>query len=249
MSKLTERIKRASKVEPAPLGFAPAARKAPASTLLVAVRLAANEAGKIADAADKGAAVVIVEGSAAKLREAKATGDAIIGLKLENPDRKEAAAAREAGADFLLIDEETIADTLLDEKLGFVMSVSRDLEDSRLRLLGELSLEALVISAPEPPITVARVLDLRRVAGLARAPLLVEVDPAVDASTLQILRESGATGVIVPAAALAKLPELIERIAALPVRGKRKEEHSEALVPASAQTGGHDDDDDDDYDD
>jgi hypothetical protein len=223
MSKLTERIRRASKVEPAPLGFAPAARK--------------------------GAAVVIIEGSAAKLRESKGTGDAIIGLKLEKPDRKEAAAAREAGADFLLIDEDTIAEALLDEKLGFVMSVSRDLEDTRLRLLGELSLEALVISAPEPPITVARVLDLRRVAGLARAPLLVEIDPSADASLLQILRESGATGVIVSSAAISKLPELIERIATLPIRGKRKEDHAEALVPASAQTGGHDDDDDDDYDD
>lgn len=248
MSKLTDRIRRASRVEPAPLGFAPAARKAPASTLLVAVRLAANEAGKFGDAANKGAAIIILEGSAAKLRETKATGDVIIGLKLEKPDRKEAAAAREAGADFLLIEESTLAETLLDEKLGFVMSVSRDLEDNRLRLLGDLNLDALVVAAPEPPVTVARVLDLRRVAGLARAPLLVEIEPDIDASTLQILRESGATGVVVGAAGIGKLSELIERIATLPIRGRRKEEHTDALVPASAQSGGHDDDDDDDDD-
>jgi hypothetical protein len=130
------------------------------------------------------------------------------------------------------------------------MSVSSGLEDTRLRLLGDLNLDALLIAAPEPPVTVARVMDLRRVAGLGHAPLLVEVQPDADASTLQILRESGATGVVVGAAAIAKLPDLIERIAALPIRGKRKEEHAEALVPASAQSGGHDEDeDDDDYDD
>lgn len=247
MSKLTDRIRRASRVEPAPLGFAPAARKVPASTMVVAIRLAANEAGKIGDAANKGATVVILDGSAEKLREAKATGDAIIGLKLEKPDRKEAAAAREAGADFLLIDEATLAETLLDDKIGFVMSVSSDLEDTRLRLLSDLNLDALLVAAPEPPVTVARVLDLRRVAGLGHAPLLVEVQPDIDASTLQILRESGATGVVIPAAGIAKLPELLERIASLPVRGRRKEEHADALVPA--QSHGHDDDYDDDDDD
>jgi hypothetical protein len=250
MSKLSERIKRASKVEPAPLGFAPAARKAPASTMFVAVRLAANEIGKIGEAADKGAAVVILDGGAAKLREATTTGDAIIGIKLDKPDRKEAAAAREAGADFLLIDDGTLAETLLDDKLGFVMSAATDLDDTRVRLLGELSLEALLVAAPKPPLTVTSVLDLRRLAGMAHAPLLVEVDAGIDASTLQVLRESGAAGVVVSASDISKIAGLNELIAGLPVRGKRKDDKTEALVPASAQSGGHDDDDDeDDYDD
>ncbi len=244
MSKLTDRIRRASKVEPAPLGFAAAAAKAPSPTLLVVVRLGEADAGKIADAASKGADVVILEGSAEKLRNAKATGDAIIGLKLDNPTRAEAAAAREAGADFLLIEEDTAAETLLDEKLGFVIAASRDLEDTRLRLLGDLVLDAILITAPEPPLTVGRVMDLRRVAGLAHAPLLVEAAVDIDASALQIMRESGAAGIVLPASAISKLAALKERITTLPVRGKRKEEHSEAIIPA--QTHGHDDDDDDD---
>jgi hypothetical protein len=248
MSKLTDRIRRAGKAEPAPFGFATGAAVArtTSATILVVVRLPGNDAGKIADAASKGADVVILEGGAAKLRDAKSTGDVIIGVKLDKPGRKEAAAAREAGADFLLIDEATAADTLLDEKLGFVISASIAFEDTRLRLLGDLALDAILVEAPSPPLTVGSVLDLRRIAGLGRAPLLVEASPDIDASSLQVIRDSGAAGVVISDAG--KLGQLRETLTSLPLRGRpREEEHREALVPASAQTGGHDDDDD--YDD
>lgn len=244
MSKLSDRIRRASKAEPAPFGFAAAARRAQAPSLLTVVRLSAGEAGKVADAAKAGADAVIVAGDAAKLKDA--SNDVILGVAPDRADRKAAVTLRDAGADFLVLGPDAPAEAMLDEKLGFVLELLSELDDTRLRLLTDLNLDAIIVAKPETPLTLARLLELRRVIALARAPLLIGADPDWDAGVLQVLRESGAAGVVVGAGAISKLGELRERIAALPLRGKRREEHAEALVPAQAQAGhDHDDFDDD----
>ena len=248
MSKLADRIKKAARVEPAPLGFAAAARTE-APSMLVLARLG-DDTGKIKEALDKGADGVVLEADAGKLRGAKAPDGALIGATTEKLDRKEASALREAGADFVIVTESTPADALLDEKLGFVMALSPEIEDSRLRLIGDLNLDAIIVAAPSGALDVARLLDLRRIVALGRAPLFVEVDAGVDATALNVLRDSGAAGIVVPASAIGKLGELRERIASLPARGKRRDERrddaTQPLVPASVTAGG---DEDDDYDD
>ncbi len=243
MSKLGDRIRRSGKVEPAPLGFAPASRTASVSMLVVAD--VGNDAGKIADAVKKGADVVTWEGDAAALRKAKLPDGLILGVKASGAGREEAAALREAGADFLIVDTDSRGEALLDEKLGFVMSIddSSQLEDNRLRLMGELSLDALLIDSPGAPLSVSDVMELRRLAALTRVPLLVRLDPAIDAGALQLLRESGAIGVVADSAG--KLTDLRKTVESLPDRGRKRDDKSDALVPASTSAGSHDHDDDD----
>jgi hypothetical protein len=248
MSKLAERIKKAARVEPAPLGFATAAR-AEAPTMLLLVQLG-GDLGKTKEALDKGADGVILQADAGKLRGAKTAEGALIGIGADGLGRKEASALREAGADFVVVTESTPADALLDEKLGFVMALSPAIEDTRLRLIGDLSLDAIVVAAPSGTLDVAGLLDLRRLVALGRAPLFIEADPAIDATTLNVLRDSGAAGIILPASAIAKLGDVRERIASLPPRGKRRDERrddsAQPLVPASVTGGGDEDDDFDD---
>jgi hypothetical protein len=247
MSKLGDRIRKASRLEPAPMGFAAAAAQAAAPSMLVVVRLG-SDAGKTADAIAKGADVVLVDADAGKLRGAKLPDGAIVGVAAGGVGLQDAAALREAGADFLVIDGGSRGEALLDEKLGFVMSVSADEEDTKLRLLGELSLEALLVKEVETPVSVAGMLSLRRIASFVRAPLFVEIDAKADAGLLHLLRDAGAIGVVVPASDIGKLGELREKIAGIRVRGRKREEpHAEPLVPAQAMTGDHDEDDD--YDD
>jgi hypothetical protein len=247
MSKLGDRIRKTGKTEPAPLGFATAAAKAAAASMFIVVD-AGDEAAKIADAAKKGADAVIWEGNAAALRKARLPEGVILGVRVKDAGREEAAALREAGADFLVIDHGTRGEALLDEKLGFVMVIEEPakLEDSALRLVGELSLDALLVAPPKAPFSVADVLALRRIASLARAPMFATVDPAMDAGTLQLLRESGVIALQVAAADAGGIADLKNMIASLPERGRKREDKSEALVPAQAMAGGHDDDDDDD---
>lgn len=244
MSKLSDRIKRAARSEPASFGFTAAASRAKAPSLLTIVRLASGEAGKAGDAAKAGADAVIVSGDAGKLKDA---GQAVLGAAPDKTDRKTVAALRDAGADFVVISRDAMAEGLLEERVGFVLELREDVEDTQLRLLGELSLDAIIVPAPKSPVTVDGLLGLRRTAALGRAPLLVEDDGSADASYLQMLRDSGVAGVVLGASAIAKLGDVRGRIEALPPRGKRREQDREApLVPAQAHAGHEHDDDYDD---
>ena len=52
-------------------------------------------------------------------------------------------------ADFVVLDgESAMADTLLEEGLGFVLLVGSEADDTRLRLLSDLNLDALVLPPP-----------------------------------------------------------------------------------------------------
>jgi len=126
------------------------------------------------------------------------------------------------------------------------MALDDDLNDTHLRLVGDLGLDALVIAATDVPLTIERLLTVRRLSSLARTPLLANAKPDIDSKSLELLRDSGVAGVVLDDAG--KLAALKKRIAALPPRGRRKETHTDALIPAQATTP-HDHDEDDDYDD
>ncbi len=250
MSKLADRIRKTSHTEPAPLGFAPIAAAKAAPTMLTLVWLSANEAGKASEAAAKGADGVIVDGiDPKKLKEQGGKADGIVvGVRPPKAARDIVASLKQAGADFAVVEaDSSMADALLEENMGYVLSAKTPLDDTRLRLLAELGLDALIVEAPPPPVTMERMLDLRRIASLSRTPLLAEIAPDADASLLQVLRDSGVTGVVIDASGIGKLQALRERIASLPARGRRKEEHADAVIPAQAAHAHDEEDDGDDY--
>ncbi|MDO8614843.1 MAG: hypothetical protein Q7T33_03780 [Dehalococcoidia bacterium] len=248
MSKLADRIRRASRPQPAPLGFAAAAARKAAPTMLSLVRLSADEAGKAGEAAARGADAVIIEAiDPRKLKEQAAKANsAALGVRPHKAVRQAVASLREAGADFAVVDTESaLAESLLEESMGYVLALPANAEDTTLRLLGDLGLDALLVQAPAEPVTVERLLELRRIAVLSRTPLLAEIPADADASLLQVLRDSGVAGVVIEGSALGKLEALRERIAALPPRGRKRQEHTDAVVPAQAAQAAYDEDEDD----
>lgn len=249
MSKLEERIKKVMRTAPAPMGFAVAAAREAEPTMLTVVRLSSGDVGKIGDAVSKGADVVIVETSdAGKLkRESDKAAGSVVGASLEKAARSDVASLKEAGAAFVALDADAAkAEALLEKNVGFVLSVGLEAEDTDLRLIGDLSLEALIVPQVAAGFTVRELLRLRRIAALARTPLLIEVDAGIDASSLQALRESGVAGVIVGGSSIGKLGKLRETIGSLPPRGRRREEKAEATIPAGVGAGDEDDWDEDD---
>jgi len=236
MSKLADRIRKASRPEPPPIGFgAPAsARKNP--SLLTIVRLSPGEAGKAGEAAAKGADVVIIDGAdAGKVRDAVSKGgDVCIGARPPHADRKSVAALRESGADFAVLEAESaMAEAMLEEKIGYVLDHRGGADDTGLRLLGELGLDAIIIPPPPERLTLQELLKLRRVAALTRTPLLTSVKPEAEAGYLHVLRDSGVAGVIVDWSAAGRLSDLKARIESLPPRGRRREERVEAVLPVT----------------
>ncbi len=251
VSKLGDAIRRAGRAAPAPMGFAAKAAAAAPPSILCIVRLASNEANKAEEAAKKGADAVIVDGAdAGKTNDfAKKAPELLLGVRPQKADRENVAALRQAGAAFVVLDAESaLAEALLEEDVGFVLASPGQAEDTWLRLLPDLNLDALIASTPDGVLTIERLLELRRVSALSRTPLLVEVPAEAEASSLQALRESGVAGVIIDGSALGKLGRLQEAIAALPARGQKRQERSEATLPTAAMAShsDHDDDYDDD---
>ncbi len=244
MSKLSQKIRSASRAESAPLGFAAAAAAAPQDSLLCGARL--QDQAAAAGAASKGADFVILEDVARSKLKSVAKVDACVGIAGDfGADSLEALV--KAGVDFVVLaGPGADAAPLADDSIGRLMALDGDLEDTHLRLLGDLGLDALVITAPAAPLTVERLLAVRRLSALTRTPLLASAKPDVDEKSLELLRDSGVAGIVLDDAG--KLAALKQRISALPPRGHRKENHSDALIPAQA-SGSHDHDEDDDYED
>jgi hypothetical protein len=245
MSKLADKIRKSMRPSPQPLGFAPAAAREPEPTVLCIADLG-SDAGRVAEAFAQGADVVIVSG------EPKAKDDAgPVGVAAPDADRAKVAALREAGADFVVVElGATPAEALLEEKIGFVLRAPGDAEDTTLRLIGDLGLDALIVEAPGEPLTLEALLGLRRIAALTRLPLLAAASPEAGGSWLQAMRDSGVCGVIVDAGSVGKLGKLRETILGLPARGRKRDERGDGAIPTgvgvAGQSHGDDDDDDDD---
>ena len=234
MSRLADRIERAARPGAAPIGFGRAVERRTLPTLLCLLRLDKEQVSKAGDAAAGVAdAVIISDLDAGKLGQAiKKMGDMPVGLRMGDAERAAVAAAREQGADFVLLDQGALAEAVLEQGVGLVLSVGTDTGDTDLRVLGGLPLEALEVPAVGEPFTLREMLELRRLAVLSQTPLLVEVQPEIDASRLQALREAGAIGVILDGKHVDELGALREAVLSLPPRGRRREERAEALLPS-----------------
>ncbi len=244
MSKLSQKIRAAGRAEPAPLGFASAAARAAQDSLLCGVRL--GDPARAAGAASKGADFVILEDVTRSKVKGISKVDASVGVAGDF-DAEDVKALVKASVDFVVLAGPGAgAAPLADDSIGRVMALGEDLDDTHLRLLGDLGLDAIVIAAPTSPLTVERLLAVRRLSALARTPLLANAGPNIDEKSLELLRDSGVAGIVLEDPG--KLAALKKRIATLPARGRRKENHTDALIPAQA-TAGHDHGEDDDFDD
>ncbi len=230
MSRLADRIKRAARPGAAPIGFGVAAERRASPTLLCLLRLSKEQVSEVAAGA---ADAVIISGlDAGKLEQAiKKMGDLPVGLRLESAERAAVAGARGAGADFVLLDEGASAEAVLEEGVGLVLSVDKDIGDTDLRVLAGLPLEALEVPATGQPLTLRGMLELRRLSMFSQTPLLVEVPPEIDAAGLQALRQAGVVGVILDGTHADKITGLREVVLSLLPRGRRREERAEALLP------------------
>lgn len=235
MSKLADRIRSASSVERAPMGFGVSASRKPAPTMLCLLRLSSGQADRAAEAVAQGADAVIfdrIDGE--KLKELGQQADRpILGAWMSGAERSAVAAQREAGADFVVVEwRSASAEVHLEEGIGLVLELGPDPSDTTLRLLADLPLDALVVPAPAEPLTLARLMEVRRLAVLSRTTLLMEIGEEIGASRLQALRDAGVAGVILADGAQNRLAGIREAIEALPARGRRREDRTDAVLPA-----------------
>ena len=235
MSKLRDRIRRTFQPRTAPLGFGARARDDGAhSFVLVMAEVADASAASAAVGAGVDALLYSngVDGAAAIV---EAAGELPVGARLQAASSDAAASMIEAGVDFLVFDTaQTEASALLREELGHVaLLADAAASDDDLRLLQPLELDALLVPAHEGPLSVRDQLLTRRIAELARKPLIVPVAPGISSDALQVWRDAGAPVVLAPGADASALERLVATTHDVPAPRERREERPDPLLPAT----------------
>ena len=244
MSKLFNKIRKITRVEPAPLGFGMAAARPRPPSLLLMVHGPGSAIRPPANLADSGLDALLLslnpeKEAAEAARWAKAAGDLPCGVRVPSAASETVAALQQAGIDFLAFEAESAsADALLDTEMGYVLALSGDPSDTLLRAMADFSLDALWLPDWRGPLTVQSQLELRRIYLLARTPLLVPVRADIGAGDLECLRDTGVVGVAVDGhehGAWDRLPALRQAIDGLPPpRVRRRGERPQATLPVSS---------------
>ncbi len=240
MSELAKLLRQITRAEPAPLGFGRGPSKRSATMLLVAL-VSERWARGAADAAAGGADLVLLAGRQheKELAEAVAAADGRpCGLLSAQHDTDQLSKLREAGLDFAVVELDAPARALVDQELGLVLHLRDDLADIQLRTLEGLPFEAVYLDVDTSSLSILGQMDLQRVSGLARKPLLVTVAADAEQGDLLSLRDAGVVLVALDLkerGATEALPRLRGVIDALPARRRpRGEERAEVTLPGAA---------------
>lgn len=243
MSKLVQRLERLGRDTPAPMGFGLSARRQPPPQMLLLA--SCSVPGELSQEALAHLDGVLVTSSDAK-GEVRAE-DTPWGVMLPEATADAVGALREKGCDFIALSAGGVhLDSLKDEELGRVMVVPRDISTEQAHSLGDLPIDAVLLTEPlSPPMTLQALMDLSAVRGEIARPALVLLSGAPSAWEIECLRDIGVDAVVMDAARTSadELEALKQHILALPRRRPRGERPAPS-VPQPAATAGADLDED-----
>jgi hypothetical protein len=235
------------------MGFTAFSGRTRNSEMLVAVSIEHLDLDAATAAAQAGADFIVfedgdLEDDAAKIQAITSAVQVPCGLRLTTAAAGAPEAARGLGLDYLRIeDDETPATVLLDEEMGFILSVADDAGDTTLRLLESMPYEALLAGTVRSPFTIRRQIELRRISGFAHKPLLLRAGDGLTSADLECLRDSGVAALILDSDTAARsLPVMKSAIEAMRPRRRRREDRQGATPVLPSVAHGSDDEDDED---
>lgn len=253
MSKISDRLSSLGQSAPVRLGFGQLREKKRSPVILT---VGSNNSG-----ARNGAAtdLVIVRArkggkpSTAAPESAEIWGAALSDCTLDDLD-----ALKEAGCDFILIEEDSAPATVLrDDGMGRGLVLPADLTERRARALEDLPLDFVLVRSARPswPLSLAALLPIQDIVSSLSKHLFLEIDDLPGKEDLPILRDMPISGLVFDPGAFDadRIEELKAEIARLDPR-KSRQEHvavlpsnmvSSASAPQHAPEPDEDDEDDD----
>jgi hypothetical protein len=225
------------------MGFHTARADREQPKMLLIARVKPDNAGKIADY------VAEVDGvwlhSAKTHLTAKAIQTVVesipdipCGISLEDAAAGNTRALKKAGCDFLVFTDTSPVDTMPEEEddIGTVLEVKPTLEDSMIRVINNLPVDAVLVTAgnkASATLTWHDLMSLQRLGLLLTKPLLVQVSPGISSSELRAIQEADVDGIVIEAdpAKPDYFKGMRKTISELPPRTTKKHGKSEALLP------------------
>ena len=161
------------------------------------------------------------------------------GTRLDELTPEQVAGAKERGASFVSFEiDGARADGLLDEDMDYVVRLADPrIDEADARALGSLRPAEIAVEV-EFPVGLSAILDLRRLALFASAPLGVKCPTDISAGDIEALRDSGvAVFVLGPDASAEDVAAVKQRIAELPERKSKRDEDAQPLIPTVRGSG------------
>ena len=165
------------------------------------------------------------------------------GVGLEGTGTGNTKALIKAGCDFLVFADTSPIEAVSaeDEDIGKIMQVEPSLEDSMIRVINNLPVDAVLASysyKANTPLAWHDLMSLQRLGLLLTKPLLVPISPGVSSSELKAIWEAYVDGVVIEADP--GQPDFFKgirrTISDLPPRTAKKHGKSEALLPHNGST-------------
>ena len=257
MSELMDKLERASTGAVKPMGFGTAAKREKIAPVLLLGGVAAGseaEAKSVTDAA-LDAALVNADASTKKVdldRSAKALKGSTWGVW-----RAEAQADAPNGCDFQVFSSDaTPIAAFGDEEHTTVMEIVPELDDSQLRTIEDLPVDAFLVSlADAGKLDVKQLMRLARVRGVTSKWLLVRLVSPPAGGELAVLRDAGVDAIVIDVAGqdIKALKSCREALLELPHQAPNKRRNRvvatvPSLRPAAAPPR-REEEEEDDYDD
>ena len=168
------------------------------------------------------------------------SGDvAVWGTRLDELTPDKVAGAKERGAAFVSFEIDSArADGLLDEDMDYVVRLADPrIDEADARALGSLRPAEITVEV-EFPVALNAVLDLRRLALFASAPLGVKCPTDISSGDIEALRDSGVAVLLLgPGVSSEDVALVRERIGELPERKAKRDEDAQPLIP-TLRSGG-----------
>jgi hypothetical protein len=247
LSKISERLTKLGQTERSGFGFGARATSTKVPVILIGVSIK-----KVSDAADVDADLFILAADSKGAAQATAVKDAEIwGVSISGGSSKEIDAAVEAGADFVVVENESAPGAALrddDTAKGFV--VSADVTEDRAKAIEAAPFEFLVLDGTglKLPLNVGSVFDVQEELARYSCHIFLKVTEVPDQINLELLRDIGISALIydggsISSEDLATLRKTIDLL-----EPKKQKSSAGATIPRAGESSAQDDDDDHDHD-
>ena len=203
MSKFVDKLRSTTEGALQPMGFRPGRAVSKELSMLLIATSPPGEVEAVAEIARDNIDAIMVrtgEDSDSLLDElGKIAGNTPWGVMSDAVSREYLEKLLKLGCDFLAFKAESAQAVALEEEdMGKILVIEHSLPDSLMAVVGQLSVDAVLIANPvDSPLTIRHLMDYYRVAALTHKPLLMEVSDDIDDADLRNLWDMGLDGAIV----------------------------------------------------
>lgn len=239
MGKLIDRLHELGRTAPTPMGFGTTAASPRAAVMLLVGEItAAAIKSRGLSKAEENVDALLVDGVVDE-QKAKALGDTIWGVRLQEASEETLDTLRDRGCDFVLVEtDQAPAVVLRDDGMARGFPITTELSEERARALDELPLDYLVLDydAEQSGLSLARLMKLQTVVSMVGKHILLRASACPSRSELELLRDLPVDAIVldVADAGARGLAEAKQLIAGLEPRKSRGHRDSPTIPQVSA---------------